>query len=335
MRHEGPGVSPKSLNLFKYILTSTAGIKPHCWRTIAYSCLILVALVLHPSKNIVHITAYRSHIKLPTEIVAGEIVNITLRTPLKSLQLGSKKMVKVLGLKKYWASVSLYSGSTVELTGEYFVKKPSFLESFFKHSRQKIFKHVILVKRPPLNSGNDLRIPANTWNKMNNKFTAQKLKQKKTMSNLLSKNNGHISNYCFSPPLLSKIVSKFSAPRNLPNGRSYYHTGVDMRASSGTAIRSMGVGHVVFASNMIVPGNIIVVNHGGGLYSRYMHLSRFNVKVSDYVQPGQIIGFSGATGRVEGPHLHWEVLWKSAHLNPHNFIKSLSHLCPQKNMARL
>ncbi|MEV0176656.1 M23 family metallopeptidase [Streptomyces sp. NPDC050803] len=84
------------------------------------------------------------------------------------------------------------------------------------------------------------------------------------------------------------------------------HTGVDFHASSGTSVRSVGMGTVVEAGWGGAYGNQIVIKMNDGTYTQYGHLSSIGVSVGQTVTPGQQIGLSGATGNVTGPHLHFE-----------------------------
>ncbi|MDX1387605.1 MAG: M23 family metallopeptidase [Acidobacteriota bacterium] len=83
------------------------------------------------------------------------------------------------------------------------------------------------------------------------------------------------------------------------------HPGLDLRAAEGTPVKSSGAGRVVLAQDLYYSGNTVIIDHGGGLYTLYAHLSAIGVAEDDEVVPGQIVGESGATGRVTGPHLHW------------------------------
>ena len=83
------------------------------------------------------------------------------------------------------------------------------------------------------------------------------------------------------------------------------HPGLDLRASEGTPVRSSGAGRVAIAQDLYYSGNTVIVDHGGGLYTLYAHLSSIDVAEDQEIGPGQIVGESGATGRVTGPHLHW------------------------------
>lgn len=88
------------------------------------------------------------------------------------------------------------------------------------------------------------------------------------------------------------------------------HNGVDIRAATGTPVKAFRDGKIVQSSYAGGAGNMVVVDHGNGLQSRYMHLSRFTVKPGDSVTAGQVIALSGATGGVTGPHLHFEI-WRN------------------------
>jgi len=104
------------------------------------------------------------------------------------------------------------------------------------------------------------------------------------------------------------------------NGRSSFHTGVDIIANVGTPVMAAAGG--VVSANTFSPeyGNMVDVDHDNGLTSRYAHLSRSLVKVGDVVMKGQVIALVGATGRVTGPHLHFEVRENGIPLNPNKFL---------------
>jgi hypothetical protein len=182
------------------------------------------------------------------------------------------------------------------------------------------------VIRPRLEDASHLRLPSSVWQKVNNAEQAKK--DRETMAAILKKEDTINKPFtCMQSPIDSVRVSKYASPRYLPNGKSYYHAGVDQRAFTPTPLKSIGNGTVVYADFMMTPGNIVVVSHGKGLFSRYMHLSQLDVKAGDQVSGGQVIGLTGGTGRVEAPHLHWEVIWKGNHANPENFLLQWGRIC--------
>jgi murein DD-endopeptidase MepM/ murein hydrolase activator NlpD len=83
------------------------------------------------------------------------------------------------------------------------------------------------------------------------------------------------------------------------------HPGLDLRAAEGTPVRCSGPGTVVVADDLYYSGGTVVVDHGGGLFTLYAHLSSIDAVEGATVAAGEIVGRSGSTGRVTGPHLHW------------------------------
>ncbi|HUL94789.1 MAG TPA: M23 family metallopeptidase [Usitatibacter sp.] len=103
-------------------------------------------------------------------------------------------------------------------------------------------------------------------------------------------------------------------------GRMTFHTGVDIIASAGTVVMAAAGGVVSQVAFVPEYGNIVDVDHDNGLTTRYAHLTRSLVKVGDVVMKGQKIAIVGATGRVTGPHLHFEVRENGIPLNPNKFL---------------
>src|SRR5262249_10575325 len=111
----------------------------------------------------------------------------------------------------------------------------------------------------------------------------------------------------FERPVEGAAVSRFGT-RSVFNGEPRGpHTGDDFVAATGTPVHVPNAGVVVLAREMYFSGNTVVIDHGLGVYSLLAHLSSFAVAKGDTVQAGQVVGRSGATGRVTGPHLHWAV----------------------------
>lgn len=99
-----------------------------------------------------------------------------------------------------------------------------------------------------------------------------------------------------------------------------FHAGMDFSANVGTPIYATGDAQVVRADNVLSGyGNLIELNHGYGYRTRYAHLSKYNVKKGQQVKRGEIIGYSGSTGRSSGPHLHYEVYYQGKVVNPLNY----------------
>ena len=115
--------------------------------------------------------------------------------------------------------------------------------------------------------------------------------------------------------------SRFGSRRSY-NGSpyKYFHTGLDIVGGTGTDIFAPAAGRVVFAGPLTVRGNATMIDHGWGVFSAYMHQSEILVKVGDFVEAGQLIGRVGSTGRVEGPHLHWEIIVGGIQVDPMDWL---------------
>lgn len=100
------------------------------------------------------------------------------------------------------------------------------------------------------------------------------------------------------------------------------HLGVDLKAPLGTAVMAVNDGKVVFEATMPDYGNTLVIDHGLGVYSLYLHLSEFKVAVGDMATQGQIVALSGDTGYVTGPHLHFSLKIRGASVDPLKFIEA-------------
>ena len=87
--------------------------------------------------------------------------------------------------------------------------------------------------------------------------------------------------------------------------RDLLATDADVAIWWGTPVEAAAAGRVVLAEDLYFYGNLVILDHGGGVYTLYAHLSEISVAEGDSVESGQLIGLSGATGRVTGPHLHW------------------------------
>lgn len=123
-----------------------------------------------------------------------------------------------------------------------------------------------------------------------------------------------------NPSPKSSITSRFGNRTDPFLGRLALHAGIDFRASTGTQIRSTGAGTVIVAGRNGGYGNMVEIDHGDGLTTRYAHLSRVLVKVGDHVEAADAVGLSGTTGRSTGPHLHYEVRRNGKAVDPMRFL---------------
>jgi len=118
------------------------------------------------------------------------------------------------------------------------------------------------------------------------------------------------------------VNSLFGLRRTYNDGLlNFYHSGMDFAVCAPNLnIYAPATGKVVLAEELIVRGNAILIDHGWGIVSGYWHLSEFNVSVGDIVQPGDLLGLIGNTGRSAGPHLHFEIIINGIPVNPQTWL---------------
>ena len=120
----------------------------------------------------------------------------------------------------------------------------------------------------------------------------------------------------FVAPVKTEVSESYGTSRTFNGKLASVHRGTDFRAPSGTPVHASNAGEVVLARDLYYEGNCVVINHGLGFMTIYMHLSKFQVKEGDKVEKGQVIALSGGTGRATGPHLHLAVRWRGEDLDP-------------------
>ena len=125
----------------------------------------------------------------------------------------------------------------------------------------------------------------------------------------------------FAAPAEAEISDVFGTQRVFNGKTQSTHFGLDFRVPSGTPVAAMNDGTVLLARPLYFEGNFVVLDHGQGLLTLYLHLSEFKVKEGDEVKRGQVVGLSGGTGRATGPHLHVAVRWQGTYLDPASLIR--------------
>lgn len=127
----------------------------------------------------------------------------------------------------------------------------------------------------------------------------------------------------FIMPVSMDVSSPFGYRRVINGTPRAPHTGVDLRAPMATEVAAANNGRVALIGDFFFSGKSIVLDHGSGLYTVYFHLSEFKVKEGDDVRKGEVIGLSGMTGRVTGPHLHWGARLNGARIDPFELVQKL------------
>jgi murein DD-endopeptidase MepM/ murein hydrolase activator NlpD len=119
-------------------------------------------------------------------------------------------------------------------------------------------------------------------------------------------------------PAIGRISGLFGSQRIYRGEPGSYHSGIDIARPTGTPVVAPADGVVILAADhpFTLEGNLLMIDHGHGLNSAFLHLSRIDVRAGDHVRQGDPIGAVGATGRATGPHLHWSLRWRDARLDP-------------------
>ncbi|QZD90868.1 M23 family metallopeptidase [Qipengyuania aurantiaca] len=122
-------------------------------------------------------------------------------------------------------------------------------------------------------------------------------------------------------PVTGRISGRFGRQRIYRGEPGSYHSGIDIAPGDGTPFVAPADGVVVLArTGFSLEGGIIILDHGAGLNSAFIHLSQLSVSEGETVRQGQKLGNVGASGRATGPHLHWSLVWKDNRLDPLLFL---------------
>jgi murein DD-endopeptidase MepM/ murein hydrolase activator NlpD len=122
-------------------------------------------------------------------------------------------------------------------------------------------------------------------------------------------------------PASGRISSNFGLRRVLNGEPKSPHAGLDVAAPLGAPVKAPAAGRITLVGDFYFTGNVVFVDHGGGMVSMMCHLSAVDVHEGDFVQRGQLLGRVGATGRATGPHLHWAVSLNDERVDPSMLLK--------------
>jgi murein DD-endopeptidase MepM/ murein hydrolase activator NlpD len=128
----------------------------------------------------------------------------------------------------------------------------------------------------------------------------------------------------FIRPVPQESSSSFGYRRIINGKPRAPHTGADLRAPTGTEVLAANHGRVVLTGDYFFAGKSVVLDHGGGLYTMYFHLSELKVDAGAMVRRGDVLALSGMSGRVTGPHLHWAARLGTARVDPMELIQKIS-----------
>lgn len=127
-------------------------------------------------------------------------------------------------------------------------------------------------------------------------------------------------------PVEGRISGRFGNQRVYNGSAGAPHSGMDIAAAQGTPVRAPAAGVVTFVDpDLYLTGGTVLLDHGHGVSSNFLHLSRIDVKPGDRLEQGQVLGAVGATGRATGPHLHWGMNWFDVRIDPLLVLDPASH----------
>lgn len=125
----------------------------------------------------------------------------------------------------------------------------------------------------------------------------------------------------FRWPAKGRVTSTYGRKRVLDGEDHDYHWGVDLALGVGSKVRAPAGGVVVLAEKDVpLSGNLLILDHGHGVTSSFLHLQKFKVKVGDVVKAGQVVALSGNSGRSTGPHLDWRMNWFDVRVDPQTVV---------------
>ena len=130
----------------------------------------------------------------------------------------------------------------------------------------------------------------------------------------------------FQLPVENEISSRFGNRRVFNGQLKSYHNGLDFRSPKGTPVYASNSGIVRLAKNLFYSGNAVIIDHGTEIFTIYAHLSAIKTAADQRIEKGQLIGLTGATGRVSGPHLHWGVKLSGIAVSPLRFVEIMDGL---------
>lgn len=293
---------------------------------------LALCLLLFPSREIGIAARKPSPIPIPEKSMLGETLTWDLPSEEIRFWVGGEAPSPMSGPRKVFAGIGLTENDNIWITGVWMPSDRASLKeklaSMFYTQESSYFAESVALEKPFPVEPPKLRLPASVWKRVN-EDEAERKKYWQFVRQLWKNHEGLLNENCWEYPTKPVINSDFGRPRTLPNGHTYFHSGVDLRARTGTPLYAANDGLVVYADETVVPGKTVILYHGSGVHSQYMHMSELRVEKGQRIRQGELLGLSGATGRVEGPHLHWEIHWKGRKLDPLKFMRAVEESCPR------
>jgi len=190
-----------------------------------------------------------------------------------------------------------------------------------QHNPQHVMTFNVLEKDYPAQYITLKKTPKNKRMINPNPVDMERIKrERKTLSRALATWSEQTPSVNFVLPAKGRLSSPFGLKRFFNKQARKPHSGLDIAAPTGTDVVAPANATVIDVGNYFFNGNTVLLDHGQGLISGYFHLSKTHVKTGDVLKQGQKLAEIGATGRVTGPHLHWNVYLNRSKVDPSFFI---------------
>ena len=304
------------------------------WRTWPWAAALAIAIAGLPSAKIARVTAAPPPSPMPVSLNAG--LPFIISDPaheIDGIEVEGRALSKLQGGRDYFGAAGLYDRDRIIARGV-LRKHPTPIEKglvgLIYSAPLQVFSAEIRVERGERADSAQLRLPASAMPVPNAESDERRALEARMVRGILGRDDGEIKVACWEAPLRSTIASEFGAPRAVASGEHYPHAGVDLKATFGSPLKAPGPGSVTMAEELAATGKMILLYHGGGLFTRYMRLSEIVSKPGDEVGSGQVLGFSGNGPASEGSNVHWEAIWKGKAINPIALLDLSRQLCAER-----
>ncbi len=252
----------------------------------------------------------------PEAVIPGDVFLLTVASDRNPSAAGSFPLAEAFGRKMdFYQDASNHFTALVPVDIETPPKNYSITITFEgekKTVRIRIKKHVFPTQQLTLPEEKVI---------LNPEDLKRAEREAELLTNILSRRNHREWNGRFIAPTDTAVSEVFGVKRIMNGKKTSIHKGMDYRGQLGTPVRALNAGTVVLRDDLFFGGNTLIIDHGMGLYSIYMHLSEFQVADDEKVSKGQIIGLVGMSGRATGPHLHLGVKLEGININPEALFK--------------
>lgn len=246
-----------------------------------------------------------------------EITDLKSNESIKSITVNNESVffTKNFTGKNYYA---LYGAGLSVDPGKYILKVKTNLNTYSKDL-------TVLKRYVPVESFSFATSTVGTSTEEQNNFVSDYLKtliaENKILGSLWSNKNIKLKSN-FRKPLKENIITDtYGYSRSMATDALITHKGTDYRAATGTEVYSINRGVVRLVKNFSVYGNTVIIDHGNGLMSMYMHLEKLIAKQGYIIEKGALVGLSGMTGAVTGPHLHLTIKLNGESVDPEKFFE--------------